>query len=170
MVPSVGGGRGSMHTTTSSALPMMCFFVLLSGLPSSASSSTRSSRSCHLAVAEDRLALPAQSSSLPVKRWAESVDRVVRPHASALYPVRSKSSGTAHVYGGFGVVSRPKTGRLGSAAEISAPTTSLAPPRQSEACAIRRRPLVRLPLLSELSKSYEKRLILPNVAYFVGFL
>ena len=125
---------------------MLVFFVLLSGLPSSASTSTRSSRSCHLAVAEDRLALPAQSSSLPVKRWAESVDRVVRPHT--LYPARSKSSGTAHVYGGFGVVSRPKTGRLGSVAEISAPTTSLAPPRQSEACAIRRRPLVRLPLLA----------------------
>ena len=136
-----------MHTSMSSAPPMMLvFFVLLSGLPSSASTSTRSSRSCHLAVAEDRLALPAQSSSLPVVRWAESVDRVVRPHAS-VYPVRSKSSGTAHVYGGFGVVSRPKTGRLGSVAE-KALTTGLAPPRQSEACAIRRRPLVRLPLLA----------------------
>jgi hypothetical protein len=135
-----------MHTSMSSALPMMLvFFVLLSGLPSSASTSTRSSRSCHLAVAEDRLALPAQSSSLPVVRWAESVDRVVRPHPA--YPVRSKSSGTAHVYGGFGVVSRPKTGRLGSVAE-KALTTGLAPPRQSEACAIRRRPLVRLPLLA----------------------
>ena len=135
-----------MHTSTSSALPMMFFsLVLLSGLPSSASSSTRSSRSCHLAVAEDRLALPAQSSSLPVAPWAGSVDRVVRP--LAVYPVRSKSSGTAHVYGGFGVASRPKVGRLGSVAE-SAPTTSLAPPRQKEACATRRRPLVRLPLLA----------------------
>jgi len=117
---------------------MFVFFVLLSGLPSSASTSTRSSRSCHLAVAEDRLALPAQSSSLPVAPWAGSVDRVVRP--LAVYPVRSKSSGTAHVCGGFGVASRPKIGRLGSVAE-SAPTTSLAPPRQKKACATRRRPL-----------------------------
>ena len=135
-----------MHTSTSSALPMMFFsLVLLSGLPSSASSSTRSSRSCHLAVADDRLALPAQSSSLPVVRWTGSVDRVVRPHA--VYPIRSKSSGTAHIYGGFGVVSRPKSGRLGSAAK-KASTTSLAPPRQKETCAIRRRSLVRLPLLA----------------------
>ena len=104
-------------------------------------------RSCHLAVAEDRLpvALPAQSPSLPVVRWTGSVDRVVRPHA--VYPIRSKSSGTAHIYGGFGVVSRPKSGRLGSVAK-RASTTSLAPPRQKATCAIRRRSPVRLPLLA----------------------
>ena len=60
MFSSLGGGRGSTHTSMSSALPMIFIFVLLAGLPLSASSSTRSSRSCHLAVAEDRLALPAR--------------------------------------------------------------------------------------------------------------
>ena len=57
--------------------------------------------------------------------------------------------GTAHIYGGFGVVSRPKSGRLGShGVAKKASTTSLAPPRQKETCAIRRRSLVRLPLLA----------------------
>jgi hypothetical protein len=133
MFSSLGGGRGSTHTSMSSALPMIFIFVLLAGLPLSASSSTRSSRSCHLAVAEDRLALPAQSSSLPVIRWAGSVDRVVRP--LAVYPVQTKIPGAARTRrSGTGVVPCSGSGWLGSVAE-KAPTTSLAPPRQKEACA-----------------------------------
>ena len=61
---SVGGSRGSMYTLT--ALPVMFFFVvLLLCLPSASTTSTRPPRSCHLAVAGIRLALPIQSSSLP---------------------------------------------------------------------------------------------------------
>jgi hypothetical protein len=53
-----------MYTLT--ALPVMFFFVvLLCCLPSASTTSTRPPRSCHLAVAGIRLALPIQSSSLP---------------------------------------------------------------------------------------------------------
>ena len=78
-----------MDTSSSTALPVMFFCVLLLSLPSASTTSTRPPRSCHLAVAEDRLALPAQSSSLPVVLWTGSVDRVTSaPACSLSYPVQ----------------------------------------------------------------------------------
>ena len=56
-----------MHPSNSAAVPVISFIVLLCNLPLLATAaSTRSPRSCHLAVAGDRPALPAKSPSLPV--------------------------------------------------------------------------------------------------------
>lgn len=55
-----------MQPSNSAATPVICFIVLLCDLSLSvAASSTRSSRSCHLAVVGDQPALPAKSPSLP---------------------------------------------------------------------------------------------------------
>jgi hypothetical protein len=141
-----------MYTLT--ALPVMFFFVvLLLCLPSASTTSTSPPRSCHLAVAEDRLALPALSSSLPVVRWSGSVDRVVRPHP--VYPDRTKPSRTAaHTRRGYGVVSCSKSGRLGSVAAKEASTTSLAPPRQRRRAPSRRRSLC-MPAARTLGYSFD---------------
>lgn len=142
-----------MDTSNSAALPVMFFFVvLLLCLPSASTTSTSPPRSCHLAVAEDRLALPALSSSLPVVRWSGSVDRVVRPHA--VYPDRTKPSRTAHTRRGYGVVSCSKSGRLGSVAAKEASTTSLAPPRQRRRAPSRRRSLC-MPAARTLGYSFD---------------
>jgi len=121
-------------------------------LPSASTTSTSPPRSCHLAVAEDRLALPALSSSLPVVRWSGSVDRVVRPHP--VYPDRTKPSRTAHTRRGYGVVSCSKSGRLGSVAAKEASTTSLAPPRQRRRAPSRRRSLC-MPAARTLGYSFD---------------
>ena len=76
---SRGGGRRSMHPSNSTAVPVISFIVLLCNysLPTAASS-TRSPRSCHLAVAGDRAALPASMTRRPVV-LAGSVDSAGTP-------------------------------------------------------------------------------------------
>ena len=76
---SVGGGRRTMHPSNSAAAPLICFIVLLCDLPLLATaSSTRSPRSCHLAVAGDRAALPASMTRRPAV-LAGSVDSAGTP-------------------------------------------------------------------------------------------
>ena len=76
---SRGGGRRTMHPSNSAAAPLICFIVLLCDLPLLATaSSTRSPRSCHLAVAGDRAALPASMISGPAA-LAGSVDTAGTP-------------------------------------------------------------------------------------------
>ena len=63
----LGGGRAHQHKSTMCALPNIVIYILLLWFPLPATaSSTRTSRSCHLAVVGDRPALPAKSPSLPV--------------------------------------------------------------------------------------------------------
>ncbi len=76
---SRGGGRRSMHPSNSTAVPVISFIVLLCNLPlPTAASSTRSPRSCHLAVAGDRGALPASMLTGPAA-LAGSVDSAGTP-------------------------------------------------------------------------------------------
>ena len=68
-----------MHPSNSIAVPVISFIVLLCNLPlPTAASSTRSPRSCHLAVAGDRGALPASMLSGPAA-LAGSVDSAGTP-------------------------------------------------------------------------------------------
>ena len=74
-----GGGRRSMHPSKSTTVPVIVFIVLLCDLPLLATASTtRSPRSCHLAVAGDRGALPASMLSGPAA-LAGSVDSAGTP-------------------------------------------------------------------------------------------
>ena len=67
MFSDTGGGRAHQHNSKMGALPDNVLYVMLLCLPLLATAaSTRSPRSCHLAVAGDRPALPAKSPSLPV--------------------------------------------------------------------------------------------------------
>lgn len=68
-----------MHPSNSIAVPVISFIVVLCNLPlPTAASSTRSPRSCHLAVAGDRGALPASMLSGPAA-LAGSVDSAGTP-------------------------------------------------------------------------------------------
>ena len=68
-----------MHPSNSTAVPVISFIVVLCNLPlPTAASSTSSPRSCHLAVAGDRGALPASMTRRPAA-LAGSVDSAGTP-------------------------------------------------------------------------------------------
>ena len=66
---SIGGSRRSMHPSNLAAVPVISFIVLLCNLPLATAASTRSPRSCHLAVAGDGPALPAKSQASKSLSW-----------------------------------------------------------------------------------------------------
>jgi len=86
---SIGGGRRTRHLSNSSVTPTISFIVLLCNLPTpTAASSTRSPRSCHLAVAGDRGALPASMTRRPAV-LAGSVDSAGTPQQPTPVGVKS---------------------------------------------------------------------------------
>ena len=80
----IGGDRARQHKSKMCALPDIVLSMLLLDLPlPSTTSSTRSPRSCHLAVAGDRASLPASMTRRPAAS-AGPVDSAGAPQAA--YP------------------------------------------------------------------------------------
>ena len=79
MFSDTGGGRAHQHNSKMCALPNIVYYILLlCSTPPATASSTSSPRSCHLAVAGDRAALPASMTRRPVV-LAGSVDSAGTP-------------------------------------------------------------------------------------------
>ena len=91
-VSDIGGDRARQHKSKMCALPNIVLSILLLDLPvplPSTASTTRSPRSCHLAVAGDRAALPASMTRRPAV-VAGPVDTAGTPHSA--YPSWSQAS------------------------------------------------------------------------------
>ena len=79
MFSDLGGDRAHQHKSKMCVLPNIVYcIVLLCFTPPATASSTSSPRSCHLAVAGDRAALPASMTRRPVV-LAGSVDSAGTP-------------------------------------------------------------------------------------------